>query len=409
MVTNEEKTEQSENVYNASLLLAFIANVFQLISVSLLFRYSDFVSSLGGDEWHLGWIVGIGAVGAVVFRLAQGMAVDRFGAQAIWLVCICGQLVSLYWHLQIDTLSGAEIFLARILYATSLSGSFGAWLSFTSLQAPKERVAEVIGVIGASGFVGMAIGPAIGDWLFSQSENDFQIQSMFQISISMVVITLVSAALSCFLGSNNQRLRDSKSKRQSANPLKVIWQNNPGFILVVGMTMGLSIGFAGTYLRPMTESLGIQQIKIFFLVYNAVAFTCRLCFRRAPQLLGLRTTILLGFAFMAIGFLLYLPLQTAGHLWAPAAVGGLGHSFLFPSVVAACTNQFPDHQRGVSANLILAMYDMGILIGMPCIGILLTLARLNHWPTYPLVIIAMFCVITAVSLLYWQRPRRVAA
>ena len=412
MVDSGGEEEKLQPVYNASLLMAFVANVFQLISVSLLFRYADFISGLGGDEWHLGWIVGIGSVGAVVFRLVQGMAIDRLGAPLIWIACIVGQLISLFWHLQIDSLGGVEIYCVRVLYATSVAGTFGAWLSFVSLQAPKERLAEVIGVVGASGFVGMAIGPAIGDWLFqSQTEPGAHVDQFFQIAICMMSLGVVSSASSCLLGAKNQRLVQSKKGRHAVNPLSVIRENNPGFILVAGMTMGLALGFAGTYLRPMAEAMNIQQIKIFFLVYNAVAFSSRLIFRRAPQVLGLQTTILLGFVFLAIGFLLYLPMQTASHLWAPAAVAGLGHSFLFPSVVAACTNKFPDNQRGVSTNLILAMYDAGILIGMPCIGVLLTIARLNNWSPYPIVIVALSCVIVLVAFVNWclqQSPTKIS-
>ena len=69
-----EPSGKSDRVYNLSLLHAFVANVFQLISVSLLFRYADYVSSIGGDEWHLGWIVGISAIGAILFRIVQGAA-----------------------------------------------------------------------------------------------------------------------------------------------------------------------------------------------------------------------------------------------------------------------------------------------------------------------------------------------
>ena len=39
---DKEPGANSSQVYNVSLLMAFLANVFQLIAVSLLFRYSDY-------------------------------------------------------------------------------------------------------------------------------------------------------------------------------------------------------------------------------------------------------------------------------------------------------------------------------------------------------------------------------
>ena len=202
------------------------------------------------------------------------------------------------------------------------------------------------------------------------------------------------------------RLAKNKLARGFQNPLTVIRNNNPGFILVVGMMMGASIGFAGTYLRPMAESLEIEQIQLLFFVYNGVAFVSRLLFRRAPQVLGLRATILVGFGFMAVGILLFLPMRSESWLWIPALACGLGHSFLFPSVIAACTNKFPDNQRGVSSNLILAMYDAGILVGMPAIGAVLTVSRAKDFPEYPAAILFLFVSITAVSIAYWFVGRR---
>ena len=43
-----------------------------MVAVSLLYRYADFVSSLGGTELQLGLIVGLGMVGSVLVRAFQG-------------------------------------------------------------------------------------------------------------------------------------------------------------------------------------------------------------------------------------------------------------------------------------------------------------------------------------------------
>jgi hypothetical protein len=48
--------------------LAYVANLTVSVAVALLFRYADLVSVLGGSEWHLGWIVGLGMVGSLAMR-----------------------------------------------------------------------------------------------------------------------------------------------------------------------------------------------------------------------------------------------------------------------------------------------------------------------------------------------------
>lgn len=399
-LADEHPKVPRQRVYNSSLALAFLANVFQLVAVSLLFRYSDFVNVLGGDEWHLGWIVGIASVGAIVCRLIQGTAIDRFGPGAIWILSLVGEIIAIFWHLGIDSVSGTEVYLARSLFAMSLAGTFGAWISFISLQAPQQRIAEVIGVIGSSGFVGMAIGPTIGDWLFANAGTyTDQVEQMFHVAAITATISLLFAGLAWWLASRGGLLKPQEQPVFD-NPVRVIWNSKPGFILVIGMLMGLTIGFPGTYLRPFAESIDIENIKSFFIIYNVVAFVSRLLFRNAPQVLGLSNTILLGFGFMALSMLLYLPLQNADGFWLPATAGGLAHCFLFPSVVAACTNAFAKIHRGIATQLILGMYDLGVLVGMPVIGFLVIEARDKGLEPYPFTIKALLGTIVIVSLAY---------
>lgn len=394
--THLNDPDRGTSVYNSSLLLAFIANVFQLISIGLLYRYSDFVAVSGGEEWELGLITGLATIGAILFRVVQGVAIDQIGPQKIWLFSLVLQFVALLWHTSIDSVDGIEVFLARGLLAMGIAGTFGAWLSFVSLQAPMHRVAEVIGVIGASGFVGMAIGPAMGDWIFGTGEvSRIQVNMMFRVAAAMISLAFVSTVAATWLGKSVQH-GAQRTRAGFKNPLTLVRNQNPGFILVIGMLMGMTIGFPGIFLRPLAESLNIEGIKVFFLVYNITAFVSRLTFRRAPEVLGLTRTITLGFAFFLASLVLFMFARTEMGFCIPAFLGGLGHSFLFPSVVAKCTSLFEKEDRGVAANLILAMYDFGILIGMPMIGKVLTEAGSFGLSPYPSALTIM-CVLIAIG------------
>ena len=122
-----------ERVYDGSFLAAYISNTTLLIAASLLFRYSDFVTALGGDESDLGWITGIGTTGAIVMRLLQGDAIDRFGARAVWRWAMLCYAASIPLHLWITDVSGIEVYLVNLAMAGSISGTFGASITFVSL------------------------------------------------------------------------------------------------------------------------------------------------------------------------------------------------------------------------------------------------------------------------------------
>ena len=130
---------------------AYAANTTLMIGVSALFRYADFVTSLGGDEYELGWIVGIGMLGAIAMRIFQGVGIDRYGAGNIWIVSVALVCVSLFAHTQVSSLNTPLVFMARILYTTSLAGAFGASITFVSSRAPDGRTGEMIGALGGRG------------------------------------------------------------------------------------------------------------------------------------------------------------------------------------------------------------------------------------------------------------------
>lgn len=383
-----------------------------LMSISLLFRYADFIKSMGGDEWHLGWVVGLGSVGAIVFRIYQGTAIDRFGPMVIWLLSLAGLITSNLLHVQIENVDGWPLYVARFLMNLCVAGVFGSWLSFVTLRVPTDKVAEVIGVVGSSGFAGMALGPVIGDWVFARPVPNWQnVDLMFHISAILLSGSFVAAAAGGYLDwqyrkQNHIPLHRNPHQARGPGLWDLLRKHHPGFLLVVAAMMGLSISIPGTFLRPFAEEQNIDQIKLFFLVYNIVAFVARITFRRAPEVLGLRNAILLGLFFMSLSMFSYTLVNSTNGLIFPAIAGGIAHSFLFPSVVAGGTAFFPRENRGLATSLILAMYDFGVLIGSPFVGISVTASRMFDLSAYPLTFCFVGCLLIIVGVILYQMYAR---
>lgn len=371
-----------------------------LVAVSLLFRYEDFIQQIGGTVFHLGLIVGIGTTGAIAMRLLQGVAIDQFGPKRIWLISLAVYALSIFWHLSIQQL-GLNVFLARILMNSSLAGAFGSSIALVSLRAPIGRVAETVGMLGSSGFVGMAIGPAIGDWLFSDElSREQQVQQMFQ-----ACLVAIGIAFTCvfFVGGTRSGNRQTESL-----PLAlIVRKHHPGFLLVVGIAMGLGISLPHAFLRPYTVEVGINELKTFFLVYSVVAFVTRVLTRKLPDLLGFRLAILLGMFFLALSMPAYLVVSNVWTLAIPASIAGLAHAFLFPAVVASACESFPADHRGMATSMILGMFDIGVFVGAPLIGSLLTVTQAMEVPSYPTMFLTVSFLLALVGITYYMLDRKV--
>ena len=391
---NTDSLVVREQPYDVVFWFAYSANVFLLMAISLLFRYSEFVEQIGGEEDWLGWIVGVGTIGAILLRSVQATAIDRFGAIWVWGLCLIGMAGSALAHLWIDHL-GWQVFVVRLCLHTSWAGVMGAWLSFVSLRVRENRLAEIVGVVGTSGFVGMAIGPALGDWLFSGSApHEQKVASMFIVTAIITMFAFGCALMAGWLARHEPR----NLAPNGSSMIQLLRNYHPGFLLVVAATMGLMISLPGNFLRPFAKSLQIEQIMFFFVTYNFVAFISRLYLRKAPARYGLRTMLVVGLLFMAVSMLLFLMVDTTWKLIFPAIAGGLGHSALFPSVIAGGSLSFPKENRGTATSLILAFYDVGILLGSPLVGQILVYARARSLPDYP-IMFSTICVLIGLVLI----------
>lgn len=388
--------------YTGPFWLTYGANCALMMAISLLFRYADFVKFLGGGELLLGWIVGLGMVGSLAMRLVQGVGIDLYGVRRIWICSVLGFIIACLGHLFVESATSPAIFLLRVLYNSSVAGFFGASITFISRRAPLNRMAEIVGTLGTSGFVGMVTGTLLGDLLFGPgAPTATELQRMFQVAAGLACVSLALSLLAT-------RGQVRPVRRKQPPMLWLLRRYHPGPILATGVAMGFGLGLPTIFLRPYTESLGIERMAVFFGVYTGFAFAARMATRQWPSLIGVRPMILIGLTSLVISVVLYLPVRTEWHLIAPAVFLGGAHALLFPAVVAGGSASFPTRYRGLGTTLILSMLDIGTLFGYPLVGGVLYLAQRGGLPKYPTMFLAVATLLAIVSAYYaiGSRTRR---
>jgi MFS family permease len=388
-----------DSVYGRAFWCSYLSNTALTLAVSMLFRYADFVAILGGEEFVLGCIIGIGVSGAVLMRIFQGMAIDRYGARAVWIASMVFLVVSLVAHLAITQLDG-WVYVARIAYATSLAGAAGASITFVSLRSPRGRTAEMIGALGSSGFIGMAVGPAIADLMFRDAEiSRWQVDAMFRCAAAIAVVSLI-AAVAAVSG-------DGKPVTTNRRKPPVWWlvrRYYPGRILMVSVALGMVIGIPYTFVRTYAKEQAITGIGLFFLVYSVVAFSMRVFARTLPDRWGARRTIVFGSVFLCLGMLAFLVTTNAWTMMLPAVLTGVGHAFVFPAAITGGSLAFPARYRGLATAVMLAMFDLGNLIGQPIVGGLLATSRRLGWAAYPTMFIVVTGMMATAAAFYAWEP-----
>ncbi len=379
------------NGYGWPFVLAYVANMLTMIGVALLFRYADLVTVLGGTEWHLGWIVGVGMVGSLAMRFALGVSIDHYGTRLVWLLSLVLFAATNLSHLWITAPTGPTIYLLRIAYCSSLAGIFGASLTFVSGRVPPQRMAELIGMLGSAGFVGMVVGTQLGDLLVdSASATRLQVDRMFLVAGLLGCAATVFAFLATW--------RQPRPKRRPHTPLlRVLREYNPGPVALMGVVMGIGIGLPGVFLCSYAATIDLGRIGLFFGVYSPTALLTRIVTRHWPERYGTTAIILSGTASLVIGQLLFLAVSQQWQLALPAVFYGFAHAVMFPSIVSAGSQRFPEVHRGLAMIVMLATYDIGQLIGAPLAGVILQFGRQAGFPPYPTMFISMAVLLSVCT------------
>ncbi len=381
--------------YGPVFWLAYVSNSMFCVALALLYRYADFVTALGGTEFHLGWIVGVGMVGSLAMRLFLGSGIDRRGPRLIWLGSLTTFATVCFLHLAVNRYDGPEIYLLRIVFSSAVAGVFGASMTFISGRVPPARIAEMLGMLGTSGFMGMIVGSQIGDLLCGTQElTRWQIDRLF------VVAGAVGLAGACFAWLAVRRL-SPPPRRRAPPPLRwLLWRYQPGTILVVAVAAGAGLGMPQTFLRTYAAELSVPRIGLFFTAYSATAVVTRIVTRRWAERIGLTPMVLLGLGILSGSQLLFIGVRTEWMFVIPAVSYGLGHAILFPTMVATASQSFPGRYRGLGTMVALGAFDFGMLLGAPATGALLQYAGAVGLPRYPAMFRAMSAMFGLVGLFY---------
>jgi MFS family permease len=379
---------------------AYLSNMAVMVAIALLFRYADFVTLLGGTELHLGWIVGVGAVGSLLMRASLGTAIDHYGPRLVWVGSLIVFAASCFAHLAVAECHGPAIYLLRVAFASAIAGTMGAAMTFISGRAPVERMAEMIGMLGTSGFVGIVLGTQLGDCLLgTDTIQRWQVDRMF-----LVAGTLgLSAALFAWAATRHQ-VRPVRRRRPPSWWL--FRRYHPGTVLLVGAAMGIGIALPTTFLRTYAAELSIPRIGLFFGVYAPTAILTRILTRRLPERFGLRPMILIGLGTLTVGQVLLIFVSSEWTFIAPGIVYGAGHAILVPATLAAGSRAFPNRYRGLGTTLIMATFDVGNLVGAPMAGAILHFSGKVGLPRYPTMFLSMAAMITLAGLVYAFAGRR---
>ena len=398
----------SSRLYDRNFVLAMASQTCFVIANTLMAHYARWIDFLGGDLNKIGAIMGTGAIFGLLLRPWLGQWINRFGSKKMWFVGYLVFALSSLANLMLGGI-GPSIYLVRAVLVLGGAIVFASSLTYITQTTPEDRRTEAIGILGAGGFMGMLVGPALGDLILGaddRTRHDFTV-----LFLTAGFANIVPAAMLCFMRSPTNKSPNLSVRLQDF--FLTTWRNWPGTILLVdivfGMCMTAPFVFLAKYIDDKSLLIpGVSVIGLFFWCYAGWAFLVRVLLRRTPERLGRRKVLLVGLPFMAAGmFCFWLVDKSAPWMIVvPALVTGTGHSLMFHTMTSLTIESFPHEVRGTGSALALMMLDLGMIAGAPILG---AIAATYDYPwmfaTIGTLAFVVAVAYTISSIPVWQQRR----
>lgn len=302
---------------------------------------------LGADSVGVGLSIGAFSVTALLLRPWTGRLSDRYGRRPMMLIGSSMLTAALLLHVAAVAL---PIFVAaRLLMGAAEAFVFVAAFAAVADLAPDHRQGEALSVFSLALYVGIGIGPPIGESILSASGYN-------AVWFTAAAIAVLSGLLALGVPDTRRSLEDEASYRGLLHPRGIL----PGLVLMAG-AWGMAGYFAFVSLYAL--HLGLEGAAPYLSVYAAVVIGLRLLGAKLPDRIGARRLSTMALLVGAAG-LVFIGLEPSpSGLMIGTVLFAVGVAFSFPALSLLVVESVPASERGAVLGTYTAFLDIAFGIG----------------------------------------------
>ena len=312
-------------------------------------------TELGAGPHEIGTVVAVSAVSIVLFLLPAGAMVDRHGRKPFLVAGAALMAFSSSCYVHVDAI-GPLLYTLRLLQSVAFAYAFAAGAALCVDAAPPNRLGQAIGLFGLTYVLMGAFAPAVVEGMAAESGWD----GAFSVA---AVAAGLCATLALFV-------HETPIEASGARPVAL------GSILreremlasfaIVGL-LGIAFGCAMSFHQPWALSLGLTELRAFFIANSSAAAATRLLVGPFIDRIGLRRISIASLVGYAGVVLCLVWLDRIG--LAPLGFGmGLCHGLFYPAYTGMVLAHCPPEQRGRRMSIIQAGLNLGIGLGGVALG-----------------------------------------
>ena len=368
--------------------LVFAANALQGLSFFLFIHLPRFLTDIGADEVEIGLIIGVTAIAAIASRPTIGRVMDTRGRRPVIIAGGVVNVIAILLYLTVSSL-GPWLYTVRILHGVAEGMMFTALFTYGADIVPASRRTEGLALFGVSGFIPMALGGVVGDLILEWRGFD---ELFYTAATFGVLAWVLGIALP-------ERAPHIDHAMKGAGFFSAVRQRDLLPIWWITAIFSLALTSYFIFLRTFVDEMGFGSVGAFFLAYSATAIVLRLFFAWVPERVGEKRVMFPAFVSLGLGFLTLAMAESSTAVVVAGLLTGAGHGYTFPILFGFTVKRAPVADRGSALAFFTALFDVGILVGGPVLGLIINLYG------YPAMYRATAVILAAgvISYALWDR------
>jgi MFS family permease len=349
----ENMAEQITRVYGVQFSLLCLSSFLFFASFNMIIpELPDYLSSLGGAEYK-GLIISLFTVTAGLSRPFSGTLADKIGRIPVMMIggAVCVVAGFLY------PLTGTvfAFLLLRFMHGFSTGFTPTGTAAYVADVVPAAKRGEAMGLIGLTGSLGMAAGPAVGGAI----ANQFSVDTMFYVSsfaafLSVGVLVRMHETLE-----NPHRFRMGllKISRSEIFEPRVL---SPSVVMLFST---FAYGTILTIIPDFSEYLGIRNKGLFFTSFTLASLAIRFLAGRASDRYGRVLVLRVSTFTLTVAMLLIGLVSTPTELILTGVLFGVAQGMNSPTLYAWTIDLSHEERRGRAMATMYIALEIGIGVG----------------------------------------------
>ena len=334
-------------LWTSDYLLDLLTGHFLFASYTSLFvLLPPYVLHRGGEQWHIGVVVGSVGVVSLLVRPFGGQWIYRLGAKR---VAVAGSAIfavasllyipapSVWWMIPVRMLQGTGIALAPV--ATSV---------IVADLAPVTRRAEAMAYMGNAIGLGGVYAPVVGFWLISN--HGFAAGFIFSAAAA-----LIGTAMALRMSSTRTR---APVEAASGDSVPLICRGAL-FPTAVFVTYTLTTAPVATFLPLLAEDRHLGNPGLFFTVLSVATISAMLLSGPVADRIGRAAVIVPGLLSTASSMFLLTVASNQLVFLGAALFAGAGFGLLQPGIQSYTVDRVPPRERSSALATLQSSWDIG--------------------------------------------------